>query len=170
MGYQIVVDTREQLPLKFSEPVKIEKLDVCDYALKYDGKLLKTMFERKSGSDLLGTLTSGHQRFVDELNRANKQGIRVIVVVECSYNKFINKKFKGGKYSNRLDKSVLVRILHSTIVSHDLEVVFFNNREEMTTYITNSFEAKVRSIEKKKKSNKKLLSKLISFSNALHFL
>lgn len=89
---QIIVDSREQLPL-FKGTRKA--LIVGDYTTK--ALLGKFHIERKSLSDLYGTLTWGNQRFKYELFRAAYHSIKIEVYVEGTYEDFINKRFPKGE-------------------------------------------------------------------------
>lgn len=87
----IIVDSREQLPLCGGVRMKLE---VGDYTSK---KLLnKFHIERKSLTDLYGTLTSGNKRFKYELFRAAYHQIKLEVYVEGTLDDFINKRFPKG--------------------------------------------------------------------------
>jgi ERCC4-type nuclease len=138
--YKLVIDTREQNKLDFRKNVIVKKLNVGDYGAEINGILLPVIMERKSGADFLGTLMSGHKRFQMELGRAYEQGLKLVVVVECSYMNFVTKKFVGARHS-KIRPDILTKILHSTIISHDLEVIFCNDRKEMVRYIRNYFNA-----------------------------
>lgn len=72
----IIVDTREQRPLDFSNlhirgvpslAVERRKLDEGDYSI--EGLTDKVFIERKSAQDLYGTLFQGRERFERELER-----------------------------------------------------------------------------------------------------
>ncbi len=78
----IIVDTREQNPISFPKNVFVvnEKLDVGDYALA--SRKIKLSIERKSLPDFIGTLSSGYERFVREVQRAENAGVKLIVLVE----------------------------------------------------------------------------------------
>lgn len=88
-----IIDTREQRPLQLS-PAIHKKLEVGDYSTKK----LEGIFhiERKSLIDLYGTLTASNNRFKYELFRAAYHNIKIEVVVEGSYDDFINKRFPKG--------------------------------------------------------------------------
>ncbi len=88
-----IIDTREQKPLPLSPSLK-KKLEVGDYSTKK----LEGIFhiERKSLIDLYGTLTASNNRFKYELFRAAYYNIKIEVVVEGSYDDFINKRFPKG--------------------------------------------------------------------------
>jgi hypothetical protein len=88
---EIIVDTREQLPYWKDNR---KTLSVGDYTTK---KLLNAFhIERKSLSDLYGTLTSGNRRFKYELFRAAYHHIILEVYVEGTRDQFINKLFPKG--------------------------------------------------------------------------
>ncbi len=78
----IITDTREQKPFKFI-PTKIKKLEFGDYTADY-----KIFIERKSLSDLLGTFTSGYERFRREFIRAKDSGAYMIVLVTETLENF----------------------------------------------------------------------------------
>ena len=66
----IQIDTREQLPLTIRRyAVEVCKLDFGDYGIKGHSDLNNPAFivERKSLSDLIGSLTSGRDRFFREV-------------------------------------------------------------------------------------------------------
>ena len=65
---RILVDTREQLPLKFKNTTSM-KLDFGDYAVSGD-HYDYTYVDRKSESDFKSTMTSGFDRFKREMDRA----------------------------------------------------------------------------------------------------
>ena len=140
MSYKLIIDTREQKPLSFRKNVEVRGLKAGDYAAELNDVLLPVVFERKDPSDWLGTLMQGHDRFIRELGKAEELEQKLIVIVECSYTDFVTKKFKGARHS-RIRQDVLTKILHSTMISHNLQVVFCNNRSEMTKYIRNYFNA-----------------------------
>ena len=138
--YKLVIDSREQLPLNFRKNVVTKGLKAGDYGAEINGVLLPVCFDRKSPIDLAGTLQQGHSRFVRELGMAHQQGLKLIVIVECSYMNFIEKKFKGSKHVGTIP-GTLRKILHGTIISHDLQVIFCNDRKEMVRFIRNYFNA-----------------------------
>lgn len=101
----IYVDTREQLPYWNEER---KTLIVGDYTT---AKLFnKFHIERKSLSDLYGTLTSGNNRFKYELFRAAYHSIKLEVYVEGSREDFINKRFPKGS-ERKFSKDGLDRLI-----------------------------------------------------------
>lgn len=73
----ILIDTREQKPVKLSIPTKILGLKFGDYALEGKQDLV---IERKSLSDFIGTLSSRNlERFEREIERAAESYIVILV-------------------------------------------------------------------------------------------
>jgi len=143
MDYKLITDSREQKPLPFRKNNETKKLDAGDYAAEYNGVLLPVVFDRKNPADAMQTLMQGHDRFTRELGVAYQNNQKLIMIVECSYTNFITKNFDGGRHS-KIRPDVLTKILHSTMLSHDLEIVFCNSRSEMTKYIRNYFNALIK--------------------------
>ena len=79
----IIVDTREQKPLRFKNTVR-KKLDIGDYGLAEGGN---TFVERKSAADYKSTLTMGFDRFEREVGRAVANGQFLWILVESSLAK-----------------------------------------------------------------------------------
>lgn len=79
---RLIIDTREQLPLDFSRwddvQVEVAGLPLGDYALH--GLETRAAIERKSIADLVGSLSSGRDRFETELMRARGYDLFCIVV------------------------------------------------------------------------------------------
>ena len=141
---KIIVDSREQAPLPFEvggviTEVIVEGLPVGDYWMRFeDGREAEIVFERKSISDLWGTLTSktNHERFRREIGRARDSDMSLILIIEgtlgdvCRGNP--RSKFKGVS---------MLRLLFTMWVRYNLFPVFCKNRTEMMRFITETFEA-----------------------------
>jgi len=82
--YKIYVDTREQRPLSFKRQSEIKTLKFADYAFSCDKSTCNCYIERKSISDLIGTLSGGFERFCREIERAWAAEANFIVLVEDS--------------------------------------------------------------------------------------
>ncbi len=76
----IIVDTREQRPFHFSDLIEVRRaaLPVGDYSLP--GLEDQVVIERKSLSDLLGSITSGRERFVKELRQLRAFRFAALVI------------------------------------------------------------------------------------------
>ena len=100
---RIVIDSREQAPLAWDPSdatTEIRGLSAGDYALDFDCEEVKGReslavrfaIERKSADDMAGTLGSGWERFLREMERMETFCARIIVV-ESDYESFC---FRGG--------------------------------------------------------------------------
>jgi len=91
----ILIDTREQKPLKFKNSESL-KLDVGDYAV--GGKLYDyTFVDRKSYQDFCATVTNGYGRFVKELERCKSMGCFLFIVVEVAFGDMWSENARGYK-------------------------------------------------------------------------
>jgi ERCC4-type nuclease len=76
----ILIDTREQAPLKFATfPTEPATLATGDYSVQ--GLEDSITIERKSISDLIGSLTSGRERFQREIQRMLAYRSRTLLIV-----------------------------------------------------------------------------------------
>lgn len=135
----ILQDSREQLELKFDHPyitkIDVRKLDVGDYGVEFsDGYIPPVFFERKSLSDLVGSLSGGYKRFRKEIIRARESNVLLVILIEGS----ITKVLKGIEHSQRSGEEILQQLFTIT-VRHKVPFFCFNNREEMTRFITEAY-------------------------------
>jgi ERCC4-type nuclease len=136
---KIIIDTREQKPLEFNHKYITEiiskKLDVGDYACEYtDGFIPPIYFERKSLEDLVGSLSKGYKRFRKEIIRAKENNVLLVILIEAS----ITKVLKGIEHSQRSGEEILQQLFTIT-VRHRVPFFCFNNREEMSRFITEAY-------------------------------
>lgn len=94
----VLIDTREQMPLKFKNQ-KTQKLDFGDYTASREF-YTKTYIDRKSETDFKSTMTVGFDRFRRELARAKQFNSFLYIVVESSIPKIINNNSMGAHESN----------------------------------------------------------------------
>ena len=97
----IYVDSREQRPWTFSLPTVVGTLGTGDYSLAGCDNWIS--IERKSLNDLIGSLTTGRDRFTKELERGRRiQNFSVIVealyvdILEHSYRSDMNPRAAWG--------------------------------------------------------------------------
>lgn len=83
----ILVDSREQKPYWTGSKCAKTSLTVGDYTTA--NLLNRFHIERKSASDLYGTIIHNHGRFRREIIRAEEAKIRLVVVVETTRDKFL---------------------------------------------------------------------------------
>ncbi len=87
--FAIITDSREQKPFIFpGYEVIVKKLDAGDYSI--EGSADRVAVERKSLSDLFGTVGKGRARFVRELERLSKFDYAAIVCEGSWQDVFFN--------------------------------------------------------------------------------
>lgn len=91
----ILVDTREQAPLIFSDDVETQRatLPTGDYSIA--GHSDRIVFERKSLADLVQCCTSERERFMDQCRRLGGYE-RAAVVVEACVSDVLAKVYRGN--------------------------------------------------------------------------
>lgn len=120
----IIVDTREQLPLFKNNCIRYGLL-VGDYSTM---KLRHTFaIERKSLADLYSTITKGHVRFRKEHIRASANGIELVLYVEGSKEDFELKNWPGGSRRDCKGET-LIKIIDTIEQRWPLEIVWCNSR------------------------------------------
>lgn len=141
--FTILIDTREQSPYEFrairdraphadrmvAVRTRTETLNVGDYAVAVElapgtGTTLPIRIERKSKSDLFGTIGAGRERFRREMERAGDSGLRLFLVVECNILDCIA---DPPPYSE-LPGMIVVRTLESWAVRYGLNVWWCGSR------------------------------------------
>ena len=153
---KIIIDTREQHPLKFTfsdnmTEVVSAKLEVGDYCAEYtDGERAPIVFERKAMGDLFGTSTSGYKRFKAEINRAKASHIKMILAIEGNQTEIV----AGYAYSAFNGLSML-RKLCTMWLKYDLMPMFFDSRESMAVFIQEFYEAYGRLYKQKQFGHRK---------------
>ena len=137
----ILSDTREQAELDFSGIDGVEKVEKFglaygDYTALVHDKPVPIVFERKGFSDLWGTMTSGYDRFKREMERAKKDNIKMILVIEGSYSDVFN-GFERSQYTG----ASMLKKLATLYVKYDLEYHFCESRRVMARRICDTFSA-----------------------------
>lgn len=154
----ILVDSREQLPLIFTHEYVTETiimpLPCGDYSCQYkQGWQCPVVFERKTISDLFGTLGKDYERFKREIEKAKELGIQMIIIIEGTLGEVL----WGTPHSMR-DGISVVRQLFTLWIKYNILPVFCKNRSEMAEYITHYFMAigrkAMRDLKEQKKKDK----------------
>jgi len=139
---QLVIDTREQLPLDFRigkviESVSYHALKTGDYSIiGYEDKIA---IERKNPNDLFGSVGKNHKRFQRELDRATSFDYFAILV-EQPFNVILTKDFEGSHFS-KMRGDVVIKILYTLKFKYGIDVIFCNGRKEAKNIIKNIFMA-----------------------------
>ena len=129
----IIQDTRESLPLDFT---KFRGIDVVRHGLKtgdYSIAGFENVWvcERKSVADLVGTLVSGHERFLREMERMKSFEEKYILVENTPIMLYTYCVKHGWNYKfNTIIQSLLAYAYH-----YQVRVRFCKDREDMAEYI-----------------------------------
>ena len=146
---KILIDQQEKLPLPFVvggniTEVITKHLPFGDYwAIMQDknGKELNEipiMWERKNMADLYQTLSNedGIRRHKEKIRKAEEMDCKLYCIIEGS----LSEAYKGVDHSN-VDPEPLVKRIFTFKVKYGFEPVFCNNREEMMSYMIETWEA-----------------------------
>lgn len=104
--YEILIDTREQRPLKFKRNVKLMKLDYGDYAFSSSEASCKAFVERKAVGDFIATISSGYERFLREIERSVKDDASLIIVIEQKLSSVLYFNHQRKKHGGRVYSKV----------------------------------------------------------------
>ena len=119
--FTILVDRREQKPWLFENyPVDTKEVtletgdytiaELCEYNDEYDTYVPSLAVERKSGPDLLQSITHGHDRFRREIVRAEDWDEPLQIYVEEPWGTFMNnRKFMDYRDVSRHKSMALSR-------------------------------------------------------------
>lgn len=144
----ILIDNQEKLPLDFSHIKEllgkdyvrgVERVHLTegDYGCRYsDGYVPPVYFERKSKSDLFGSLSKGYTRFKKEINRSIDNKYQLIIIIEESLMSIL----KGVKHSKRSGISVAFQ-LYTLWIKHGIRHICCKDRTEMALKIVLTYKA-----------------------------
>ena len=152
----IVIDTREQMPLDFSDfaDVRTErrKLWPGDYSLKAATCLVA--IERKSVSDLIGTMTTGYagfnattpKRFDCELKAMRgyvARGATAFVLVEPDAFAFTDaeSQIRGGNYRSTIPPDTVLAFIDCIRNGWGVGVVFAESRAHAAEVVVQTLRA-----------------------------
>lgn len=129
----IIEDSREQTPLDFTNIKGVEVvrqgLKTGDYSIQ--GHEDGICFERKSVPDLVGTLISGHERFLREMDRMKGFEVKYILVEHTAGTVYRYCERHGWEYKfDTIIQSLLAYAYH-----YQVRVRFCKDREDMAKYI-----------------------------------
>ena len=129
----IIEDSREQSPLDFSGFRGVDTirqgLKTADYSLQgYEDTIC---FERKSVQDTVGTLVSGHTRFLRELDRM-KPFEEKYILIEHSPTTLFTYCMRHG-WQRKFD--TIIQSLLAYVHHYQVHVRFCKDRADMADYI-----------------------------------
>lgn len=133
-NFDILIDTREQTPLKFRCPSTVTKLDFGDYTSR--SHYNSVFIERKSLNDLIGTFSQGYERVLKEFERAVEFSSKIVVCVENPLSYLLsfknNPKMKNVKTSPEF---IAHRIREVCQTYPNVQFLFVSGREDMVQVI-----------------------------------
>ena len=114
---RIIIDTREQTPLSFAN---LEAVSGALYSGDYSIEGIEESFsiERKSIADLVGSLTSGRDRFMNELHRLRGFRFRRLLVVGS------RSEIENGEYRSKARPRSILASLAAVEVRFDIPIIF----------------------------------------------
>ena len=135
----ILVDSREQAPLKFShkfiDDTEVIKLEVGDYGVRFnDGYIPPVYFERKSMSDLFLSLGKNYKRFKRMMEKSLDKDYHLTIIVEGSLSDIL----RGSEYSILTGESI-VKKLFTLYERYGIIPVFAGSRTDMAHYIVQRY-------------------------------
>jgi len=118
----IQIDAREQIPYPFKNMIR-KSMNVGDYKLVE----IETgvVIERKGLHDLKGCLGGSVKRFAREMDRAREQNLHVVVLVDASFEEFIQDAHYGKMTNNQLNHNLKK---FSSIYADVCQFLFTGNR------------------------------------------
>lgn len=123
---RVIVDSREQKGWSFRGQPSVtlikKKLETGDYSL--EGYEDRVAIERKSLDDLIGTLTTGRQRFFAELERMRSYEVRT-VVVEASI-----RQIEAADYRSQMKPAAILGFLGEIQINQFCPVQLVGSRAE----------------------------------------
>lgn len=132
--YKIIEDSREQKGLKFINK-EIQKLNYGDYTI--DKGNSNIFIERKSISDMIGTITRDYERFYREVERAKKDNAYLIVGVEVDFNTFslFNQDYRM-RFATKATPEHVFKNMRDLLLDFDnIQFVFADGRPELARLI-----------------------------------
>jgi hypothetical protein len=134
----ILIDSREQKPLKFKSPTKTIGLRYGDYAL--EPNRFKIHIERKNLSDFVSTFGVGFDRFCREVNRAKKDRAYLIILVESTLNDALHFNYlPQTKYCKTNPDFVFHNVRDLLQRFSNVQFLFCDGRKEMAELVKKIF-------------------------------
>jgi ERCC4-type nuclease len=134
-GAKIFIDSREQKPLKFNLSTEIAALKFADYSYSLNENIY---FERKTISDLIGTLSGGHDRFCREIEKAGDANSKLIIIVEEKFSNAQSFNYLPHVYKKdtRVTPEFIFHIVRELIQEYPfIQFLFVEGRKEAVRVI-----------------------------------
>jgi hypothetical protein len=128
----IYCDSREQNLLSINKTkTLVTKLEYGDYAFSNAEWTGRVAIERKSGADFIVTMVGGYRRFINEVERANKDGAYLIVLVEAKLSDMLDYRNKRiVNYKIRFPVAVIFHSVRELMQNYNnIQFLFVNSHE-----------------------------------------
>jgi hypothetical protein len=139
---KVYIDTREQLPLKFTIPAESKGLKFGDYALSDKSLTCNCYIERKSLADFISTISvQNYDRFCREIERAAENDANLIIVVEESLTNALSFPFLPHISKKiRVTPEFIFHQVRDMIQKYDhIQFLFVKGRKESVRVIEKIF-------------------------------
>ena len=135
--YKILIDTREQKPLKFEREIISQKLDYGDYAFSHPEQTCNCHIERKSLSDFIGTISGGYDRFINEIERAKENDAYLIILVEETLSNALSFQYLPhiSKKIRATPEFIFHRVRNLIQDYPNIQFLFVNGRKESSRMV-----------------------------------
>lgn len=137
---EIIIDTRENKLLKFECNKEIKKLDVGDYSSNINPHNINV--ERKSIQDFLGSITSGFDRFSREMERAEKLGVYIIILIESKISNLFGFKHLGYIHTEASADYVNKKMRDLLYKFPNIQICCVDGRIKASEFIINLYKLK----------------------------
>lgn len=119
---KILIDSREQRPLKFSNSVEVErvKLDFADYTISGLEELISV--ERKALNDLALSFGKSRDRFMRMVAKMNSK--HKFLLIEGSLANVYR-----GEYRSAIHPNSVVGTINSLCVKENVQTLFYSNAQ-----------------------------------------
>ena len=145
----IIIDTREQTPLNIQAyPTIRQKLDEGDYGIVGHSSQATPHFtvERKTLSDLVGSLTKGRDCFMREMDRMKIYTFAAILIEGTEED------IATGNHRSRVSPKSVFGTLDAIMVRYGVNILWAGNAANAAVRLETCVRHYMRGIEKERKS------------------
>lgn len=135
----IIIDNREQNPLRLAVKTENGTINTGDYVLK--GSKNNIFVERKSISDFTGTLSKGYERFGRELDRVVENNSYLVMLVENDINSSLNFSYLPQMKYTKASPSFIFKHLRELLTKYPnhFQCLFVDGRIEASKILMSIF-------------------------------
>lgn len=141
----IIIDTREQTPLRITRyPTVRQKLDEGDYGIVGHSSQAAPNFiiERKTIGDLVGSITTGRERFIREMLRLKPYTFAAILI-EGSQEDIVR-----GNHRSHISAKSVFGTLHAIMVRYGVNIIWAGNSKNAAVWLEDCVRHYMRGLEK----------------------